>query len=63
VGVEDSGSGPVLDGAAVHAETLREFSGGEQALGAEPIGVAGRWYLRRMCTTMPVVKGLFSPER
>ena len=41
VGVEDSGSGPVLDGAAVHAETLREFVGGEQALGAEPIGVAG----------------------
>ena len=47
----------------MHAETLREFSGGEQALGAEPIGVAGRWYLRQMCTTMPVVKGLFSSAR
>ena len=36
VGIEDSGSGPVLDGAAVHSETLGEFVGGEQALGVEP---------------------------
>jgi len=41
VGVEDSGLGPALDGAAVHSEVLGEFSCGEQALGAKPIGVAG----------------------
>ena len=29
VGVEDSGLGPALDGAAVHFEALREFSCGE----------------------------------
>jgi hypothetical protein len=40
VGVEDSGLGPALDGAGVHCEALREFGCGEQALGAEPVGVA-----------------------
>ena len=41
VGVQDSGFGPALDGAGVHAEVLREFGCGEQAVGAEPVGVAG----------------------
>ena len=40
VGVEDSGFGPILDGAGVHCEALGEFGCGEQALGAEPVGVA-----------------------
>jgi hypothetical protein len=40
VGVEYSGLGPALDGAGVYFEVLREFGCGEQAVGAEPIGVA-----------------------
>ena len=42
VGVEDSGSSPALDGAGVHCEALREFGCGEQALSAEPVGVAAQ---------------------
>jgi hypothetical protein len=41
VGVEDSGFGPALDGAGVNCEALCEFSCDEQALGAQPVGVAG----------------------
>ena len=63
VGVQDSGFGPALDGAGVHAEVLREFGCGEQAVGAEPVGVAGRLLLRRVSSTMRAVNGLPSPER
>jgi hypothetical protein len=45
VGVEDPGLGPALDGAAVHFEALGELGCGEQALGAEPVGVAGQMVL------------------
>ena len=42
VGVEDSCLGPALDGTLVHAQPCGELGFGEQAVGAEPLGVAGQ---------------------
>ena len=42
VGVQDSGLRPAFDGAGVHAETCGELGFGEQAVGSEPLGVAGQ---------------------
>ena len=45
VGVEDSCFGPAFDGAGVHSEALGEFGCGEQALGAQSVGVAEQMVL------------------
>jgi hypothetical protein len=42
VGVQDSSTCPALDGAGLHAELCGELGVGEQALGAESVGVAGQ---------------------
>jgi hypothetical protein len=42
VGVEDSGAAPALDGARVHAQYGSDLGVGEQAFGAESLGVAGQ---------------------
>jgi len=42
VGVEDSCLGPAFDGTLVHVQPYGELGFGEQALGAEPLGVAGQ---------------------
>ena len=41
VGGEQSGAVPGLDGGGVHAEMVGDLGDGEQAAGAEPVGVAG----------------------
>jgi hypothetical protein len=43
MGVQDSGAGPALDRTSVHAEPGRDLGVGEQAVGAEPFGVAGQF--------------------
>ena len=40
MGVQDSGACPALDRTSVHAEPGRDLGFGEQAVGAEPFGVA-----------------------
>ena len=42
VGVEDSRAGPAFDGAGVHAQPSSDLGVGEQAFGAESVGVAGQ---------------------
>ena len=42
VGGEQPGAAPGLDGGGVHAETVGGLGEGEQAAGAEPVGVAGQ---------------------
>jgi hypothetical protein len=42
VGGEQPGAAPGLDGGGVHAETAGGLGEGEQAAGAEPVGVAGQ---------------------
>ena len=42
VGVEDSCLGPAFDGTLVHVQPYGELGFGEQASGAEPVGVAGQ---------------------